>query len=86
VPIDLDEALRPPETDRDFIGRLVQETLGFMDQGELIAAAERLGWASSVLRRIEAAPREWAKRNRKRRERRAVKRERLTHELTEILT
>jgi hypothetical protein len=74
--INLDEALKPPapDTDRDFIGRLVQSALEFMDQGELISAAKRLESAASALRRFETAPRERAERNRKRRERAAKKR------------
>jgi len=73
--IDLDEALKPPapDTDRDFVGRLVQDALNHMDKGELFAAAAWLDRAARFLMHLEAAPRERAERNRKRRERRKAR-------------
>jgi hypothetical protein len=72
VPINLDEALKQPspESDRDFIGRLVQAALDLVDQGELLAAADRLNSAASTIKRIAEAPRKRVERNRKRRENR----------------
>jgi hypothetical protein len=54
--IDLDEAVTPPppETDREFIARMLESALEFMDNNELISAAERLEWSASVIRRLEA--------------------------------